>query len=306
MAALFALLLLTAGVAMAAPSIDSETTVTSTTSAYADGETQTTFNASDGVNLSTIQASYATTKPEIRIIDPETDTVIKTVTNASDPGYFTKTGDDGTTYYYNTTFAESDFERMPMAANENKSVTLRFIDNSSLDDPTSSDMTNTTVYLENTDERTVLRGDAGAMEFGSDGFSAFGFNWSVDKNAELDQSDVTVDGDNTSVILTLEDEAGDTDTSVQQRFANAVPEEVESGDWLKTQQVYVDGTPIKVFYDSAPSDAEGTYGVYDEDANLVRVELGEEFADDSSVDIRAVGNNKYGWWTLVSDFGAFW
>lgn len=291
--------------AMAA-SVDSETTTTTTTSELTDGATVTKFNGSDTDQIATLQASYATTKPEIQIIDPATGATIETFTNASNPDYFTSTGGTGP-YYFNTTFNESDFGNVPMASGVNKSVTVRMIDNSSLADPGSADMANITVYLENVDGRTILRGSAAAMDLESVGAGPFTLDLGVFGTKDIatyEESDVGVNGSGSTVTLDLTSEAGSTNTSVADRFSDGVSDSASSGDWILSQQLFVNDEPQKVFYEEAPDsvDSTDTYGVYKPSSDEIVTNIGDEY-DSNSVDVRVIGNNAYGLTTRVLDFG---
>jgi hypothetical protein len=293
------------GAAAAAPAVDSETTATGTESALTDGASVADFNASDTDQLQTLQASYATTKPEIKVIDPETGNTIETFTNASSPDYFTSTGGSGP-YYFNTTFNESDFAAMPMNAGENKSVTLRLIDNSSLDNPGSGDMTNVTVYLENTNERAVVY--AGDQNTGDDvtgdvtgtfseAKAPFGIEslTSVPYISAHDTYDVEAEGvdvNNTDVYVVYGDDNG------SDAFTTALNDRrsYESGDWNKYIRLNVDGSPAKVFQSSTPDDLEDntTYGVTTEvgPSNTEAVKVtGAATEDKDTIDLTTNVNN---------------
>lgn len=306
-AVLAAVLLLSVGAAMAAPSVDS-------TSPLADGGTIDDFNASANDQLPTLNASYATTKPEIQIIDPETGATIETFTNESDPGYFTQTGGSGP-YYYNTTFNESDFATVPMDAGEEKNVTLRLIDNSSLGDPGSSDMTNITVTLNNTDERAVIRAGDTSLD---DGFAeitsedpAFWEIWaSATEFSEVNPEGVGVGGDATTVYVVLENDsvADPFETAAEDKeggwswIPGVGPSDYSEGDTIKDIQVGVgDGSVLfKNYYEAAPDSVadkeEATYGVYSSlnGEPTQEIHLGtEDFDDETSVDVMLVGNQGY-------------
>ena len=122
----------------AAPTVDSETTHTSSQSVLTDGATVDNFNASD-TNLSTLQIDVDSNNPGVRIVDPDSGEVINTVTNESDASRFTAT--NASEDFYNVTLRETDFAAMPIDAGQNKSVTLRLVNNTTHSAPDTKDIT---------------------------------------------------------------------------------------------------------------------------------------------------------------------
>lgn len=290
-------LLLVSGAVMAAPTVDTETTDTTETSDLRDGDTVADFNASDTDQIRTLSFSVTSSmEPGVKAVDPDTGLTIRSWTNDSEAITY-DTSASGT-HYYDFNVNESALNNMPIASGQNKTVTLRLIGNTSADDPQT---TNVTVYLDGVPGRTVryVGADAESLSLGTDGFSVAGFNFSVDPNAEIDSSSVAINGSDSTVTYHLADsEAAD-------RFDEAVASEAESGDWLLTQQLFIDSTAYKVYYQEAPDDvADGaTYGVYKPGASDVVVHTGDDFADADSIDVRMVGNNAYGILTRIQAFG---
>jgi len=303
------------GVAMAAaPSVDTEATDTATQSALNDGDTVTTFNASASVNISTLQASYDSTNPGIKIVDPETGDVIATYTNSSNPDYFTETGSASGNTYYNTTFSEADFAAVPMSASENKSVTLRLINDTTVDDP---DVTNVTIFLENTDERAVVTASesfAGAdVEETDPSLLSSVLGAESENTSDVEADGVGVNGSQTTVYVVYHDdtvaEPYETAADNKSAWGGLSSTDYESGDMIGDHIVRVEETPYAIYSDSAPErvlDASGaTYAVYDtvDGEPAHRIELGDAADGESSLDIETAGNQELGFLESPETFG---
>lgn len=317
-AALGALLLLVAavgGAMAAAPTVDTETTDTTTTSALTDGATVTDFNASD-TNISTLQAAYDSTNPGIAIVDPETGDTLKTITNESQPGYFTQTGTGTGVTYYNTTFSESDFATVPMAAGENKSVTLRLINDTSV--PADQwDTTNVTITLDNTDERAVVTASAsseadGVAEIEEKDSILPDFLTSEENLTTVEQDNLGINGSATTVYVVYEDDGvddafEDAAENKSRLGISALASDYESGDRIRDHIVRVDDTPYAVFSESVADDIPGdtTYAVYTtvDGEPAHELTLGDEFDGESNVDVETTGNDVLGLGDFVQTDG---
>jgi hypothetical protein len=310
-------LVLAVGAVTAAPAVDSETTATNTQSALTDGDSIDSFNASNSVELPTLQASYDSDDVAIEIIDPETGAVIERFENSttsSDP-YFDQTGNDSGTYYFNTTFNESDFAAFPMGAEENKDVKIKLIGNTSADEPPTA---NFTITLNNTEERAVVyagdevtgdsapTGSAVTAEFNEDVGA-----WGVDALSSIPGFDtydtfnvegesVGVNGSDTDVyVVYASDNASTAFSDALDRGSWWGASDYEEADWVKSYQLSVEDTNYKVFNDEAPDEEpEETYGVTTSvgpsDADAIKVDLGEDAEDETAVDVSSTANDAYG------------
>lgn len=192
--------------------------------------------------------------------------------------------------------SHDEFKYLPMEANEDKKFTFRFVNSSS-----ESVTKNISVTFNNTGDRTVVY--AGDHFRDTDDFTEKqgGFAGFFAKDiSEIDDDDVTVDGDKTTVYYKL------ANGTIHDPFDDATTD-ASSEDWLIAQQLYVDGVPTKVFYDEAPDsvDDEDTYGVYNSDDEVVEINLGDEHSDADDVDVKLVGNNRYGPQTIAGQVAPF-
>jgi hypothetical protein len=302
------LLLLAAvgGALAAAPAVDTETTDTASTSALNDGDTVTSFNASD-TNISTLQADYDSDNPGIKIVDPETGDTIKTVTNSSDPGYFTET--DATADYYNTTFTEADFAAVPMDASENKTVTLRIINNTNVSSP---DTTNITVYLENTDKRAVVTASETDPDTSTEETDPV-LPWrDAETRANIDADSVGINGSNTTVyvVYTDDDAAAPYETAAANKSGvtgDTFATDYSDGDRIRDHIVRVNDTPYAVFSATVAEDVpeDTTYATYTtvdgEPAHAVT--LGDDYDSETAVDVETTGNDELSFFERVETEG---
>lgn len=298
------------GAVAAAPSVDTETTDSATQTELTDGDTVSNFNASDTAQLSTLSVSYDSDNPGIKVIDPDTGATIEYFKNSSDSSYFSVY--DATNNSYNTTFNESDFAAVPMEAEENKSVTLRLIGNTTKSSP---NKTNITLHLNNTDERAVVyaadevtgddapTGSATTAEFDED-VTAFGVETlasipGIDSHDvfSVDGESVGVNGSDTDIyVVYASDNASTAFSDAQDRKAWG---SYEDGDWVKTYQLSVEDTNYPVYLDEAPDEEpDGTYGVTSSvgpsDTDAIKVELGDDAEDETAVDVSSTANDAYG------------
>lgn len=316
-AALGALLLLVAAVGggfAAAPTVDTETTDTTSQSALTDGMVVENFDANASENLSTLQVGYDSTNPGIKIVDPDTGAVIKTVTNESDSDYFTETGSASGTTYYNTTFDESDFAAVPMGADENKTVTLRVINNTSMG-ADAWDTTNISITLDNVADRAVVTATSEADNFETEtvepNFVAELLGADDKTTSSVEQDDVAINGDNTTVtVVYLDDEAAAPyETAAANKSYGLLSlsterGEYDEGDQIGDQIVSVEDTNYGVYSAVAPDDvldATGaTYATYEtvDGHPAHEITLGDDFEDETKADISTNGNEKLSWTSI--------
>lgn len=192
---------------------------------------------------------------------------------------------DSTTSGEYHAFSDSELDDVPMTINENVSLNVTYW-NASADSPTP---TTVTVYVENTDERSVqeaTEGNAAVDLFtaeqplyrGADEYDA----------VEIDDR-VTVNGTETNVIYTL------TGSNVTEPFQNYT-EDVDSQGTFLLMKSEVDADTsgeVPVFYRSSPDwyDAEdlGSYMVYDDRSDTLTLHsYGPEFdSTTENVDVTA-------------------
>lgn len=305
------------GALAAAPTVDTETTDTASTSALTDGAVVTDFNASASDNLSTLEASYDSTNPGIAIVDPETGDTLKTVTNTSNPDYFTETGSASGVTYYETTFSEADFATVPMAANEDKTVELRLINNTEVSQ-SQWDTTNVTITLDNTGERAVVTASSSSESSGIvetdeiDSLLPEFLGGGTESTTSVAQDNLGVNGSATTVYVVYEDDTADDafeDAAANQSWfgIEAFASDYEDGDRINDHIVLVEDTPYAVFSEDVAEDIpdDTTYAVYTEvDGQPAHeIQLGDEFDDESSLDVETTGNDALGFAERVATEG---
>lgn len=301
--------------AAASPTVDSETTNTATTSALTDGYTQSDFNASENVNLSTLQANYDSSNPGVWIKDADSGDIVNKVTNETHPDRWTQT--DSTNDYWNVTLSEHHFGAVPMDAGQNKSVTLVLVNNTSSANP---DFTNITVYLNNTDERAVVfagesSDDGGIADVEEEevGTLEAWLGKTADNISTVEADNVGIANETTDVFVVYGDD------TVSEPYADAAENKstlwglssasIESGDRIPDHLVTVEGTHYAVYEQDAPDDVadmdEATYGEFTTvsgyDAH--RVELGDTYEDETTVDVVTTSEEDLDAFEEVQTFG---
>lgn len=281
--------------AAAAPTLDDETTNTMTTSDVQDGTTIVGFEANAN-NSTWIEASEMTADGELRVIDPNSG---ETVYVNSTP-----TATDAANGHYAFNVTHDEWDDLPIESGQNKTFTFRLLDNTSADNP---DTTNATVYVEGVPGRSVVYANANTL--GDDNFDVLttGFQietlgWTLfggEDKTESTAEDVAINGsDSTVTIHYANSTAVDTlDTSVGDLSAEAWSKStivsLSSDDTEKTVKTYVDAAPDDV-------DDEDTYAVVDTSSNDVTIYTGDEFEDADEID--ATVNANAGW---IDQFTAY-
>lgn len=297
LAALVTLSVLGPMAALGAPSVDNETTEDPETSEVTNNAVYSNFNASGDIGW--LNASYDSDNKALEIIDPATDEVINRIGNGS-----TRWNEYNTSANkYGINLSESDFATMPMDANENKTVTLRMIGNTSADNPPT---TNITIYLENTDERAVVHAGSTATDDGGiaevEETEKGALWWASTENITTVEADaVGVNGSATDVIVVYEDD------TVAEPYENAAANksawfglstaDYENGDLIGDHVGFVEDSAYGIYYEEVPDAAENpedhTYMTYTtvngEPVHVVN--LGDEYEDETSVDVETIGND---------------
>lgn len=283
-----------------APTVDTETTDTSTTSDWTDGHTVTNFEANSS-NTSYIEANFETDNASVEIVDPDTGVVH--ASNTSDSMEETNT----TNNYYAWNLSHDELATMPMDAGENKSITVRFINDTSVENP---DTTEITVYLENQNYRAVVyAGDeaaagtvTGLTVDNTNESTLFGFG-SERAQTHITADNVGIDGANTTEVTVIAANTSDADpfTDAEDRKAFG---SYESGDFFGAHQFSIEGHDHAVFMSEAHEDvADGvTYAttgtVNGHDAYTIH--LADDYEGETEVDVATAANDKYGFFTAFS------
>jgi hypothetical protein len=275
------------GAFAAAPTVDTETTDTATTSEITDGTVIQNFTANDS-EASIIQADYDSDNPKVKVLDENNDTV--TSYTASDMTE-TNTSQD----YYNTTINHSVLNNVEISPGEQVNVTLRLINNTEVDSP---DTTNVTLTLDGADGRTVRVVDS---SLSSDAFTADAagfdipvvgtvsvpvFGTSGDTSTYSPDSSIPINGSNSTVEIHYANTSGASSLST-------VADELSSEAWAKGIAVQTDEGPVKTYVDAAPSDVNesNTYAVYDTGDDDLVIHTGDEYEGESSLTGLSVNGN---------------
>jgi len=189
-----------------------------------------------------------------------------------------------TTANYTHNFTEADLSKVPMAINQNVTLTINYW--------SSGNQTNATslqVYVVNTDERSVRRATSGSsLVTISTKSPPFYHPFSPDyKAASIDDSGVKINGSNTSIVYTLSDSATKTP------FSNVTKGLSTSGTLMLTKST-AGGSPVPVFYKATPSwfssSSMGTYAVYSPSDNTLTYHPGSSYDSKSKMDITSTSD----------------
>lgn len=301
------LLAMAAGPAMAAaPTVDTETTDTSTQSDVTDGSNVTGFEASSD-NNTYLEASFDSTNASIEIVDPDSGVVH--ASNDSDAMTQTAAVDsdsDGTndTWYYAWNVSHDELATMPMDAGENKSITVRFINDTSLDNP---DTTEITIYLENVEDRAVVyagseaaAGNVSGVEVTSETDEPFIGLFSSAEDSTTVEADSVDLGNNTSstTVTVIAADTGGADVFGQAEASKLVGS-YGAGDYMSSHALVIDGEQHAVFSGAgeAPTDELATDVTYAETTTVdgedaYQITVGDEHS--GAVDIETRANDGYG------------
>lgn len=297
------------GTAVGAPTIDTETGNTATTSDIQSGTTLAGFNASE-TNQSTV-ATFGdnSSSPTVEISRNDSDNVVlsnDTLTNVT-AGNFDGTASDDRDTQWNMTFNHSEIADLERAINANVSTDVTLINGSNQTD------TRTVRFFIETDNSTTVQNldDVDAdpdtsnapVEVTEDASSGL-FDLQIDTLgisatdfSELDTDDRAIDGENTDVVIVLSNE------SVGDDAANAVASDAADGEPLYGMTLVAAGDettmPIRVYNEEPPDeidDAEDgdTYAVYEEAGvggeDAITIHLGSAYEDDDDVAVTGVLN----------------
>ena len=284
-----AVLVVSAGGALAAaPTIDTETTNTSSTSEVTDGTTIVNFQANSS-NTSVLQASYDSQNPKVEVLNADNETV-KTYT-ASD---MNQTGNGTSTYYYNTTISHDVWNNVEISPGQNVTVHLRLTNNTQAESP---DTTNVTVHLDGAKGRTVrvvgssLSDDvfstASTGTFALVGTLDVGFlGWGQDTSTYEADSGIPINGTNSTVELHYANDSAVSSLAT-------VADELDTNAWAKSIIVQSDSGPIKTYIGEAPDDVDSsaTYAVWESSANDLVIHTGDNYEGETEISGLSVNGN---------------
>ncbi len=302
-----AALLVSAGAAnvlAAKPSIDNETTDTASTSELVDGST---INVSDGINDSEYHYVQYTA-------DSENSKVEITLNGTNDEGgavfYSNSSADtiDSASDTYRVSFSESELADVPVGVNENRTLDVTIINDTSASNP---DTKTIQVTFVNGEKRSVIYlSDADVSGDEDDDVAALTSNRTL-AGIELMSSDYAkvsglsrdVDGSSTDVTVIYGNE------SVADDYSSASASDSDEGDWLIMQSAALDGSPVKVYKKETGDEVEDgeSYGVYKSDIggeSGTIYNLGsDDFEDADSVELESYGNKDYSPFSATELFG---
>jgi hypothetical protein len=301
-AILATLALLVAPAMAAAPTPDSETANSPTTSDWTDGTTVPSFEANSS-NTSYIEAQFDSTNASIEILDPNTGEV-----HASN-STLNQTYADATnnTWHYAWNLSHDALATMPMDAGENKSVTVKFINDSNHANP---DTTEITVYLENQDDRAVVYAGDAADAGNITGLSA---STAVDEGwfgLGSTSATTTVEADNVGLV-----NASGTridvivaNTSGEDSFSEADDQALwgsyDTGEFHKGHQLHIANHNHAVFNQEAADYVvnDYTYAVTStiNGNDAYRIHVADDYSGESTLDVKTVANDKYGPWESMT------
>jgi hypothetical protein len=292
LAGLLAILVVAAPpVAAQAPTVDTETTTTSTVSEVTDGMTVQNFTANGSLN-STLQASYDSTNPKVEVLN-EDDEVITSYTAAD----MTKTGSTSTLEYYNLSVAHDVWDDVPITPGEDVEVHLKLYNNT---EASTMDTTLVNITLSGASGRTVTPvadpGTTEAVSVETPAFSLGFLDWG-DTAATYKPSSVPINGSNSTVTVTYSN-----GTAID--ALDLATTDADTGDRVKKVAINTDNGPVKAYVDEAPADVNtsATYAIVDPAANEVVIHTGEDYAGAASIDGLAVHANA-DFWTRNKIYG---
>lgn len=286
--AIMAVLIALAGVGMvnAAPgSIDTTPPADTNTTVYIqDGKTiQTGFEANGSIDYALPVLNATGASADDLAMNVSVDGVEYYTFSGTWNSYDSGEPDTSTDYIHNV--SGDSLSRVPMAINQNVTMNVTYW-NESAATPTP---TTVQVYVENGDTRSVQRATADAAFVDIEETKAPLYRpFSDDYNSTKLDDTVDVNGSNTSVIYTLEG------STVQDPFANHTEEVTDTGSFT-LMRASVDGDDpetVPVFYNGVPDwydmSEDGSYAVYDSDANTLTYELSREnFDGELTADVMA-------------------
>lgn len=291
----FTALLVVSGMqaAMAAqPSIDTETTNTTSTTELSNESTinMTEVNASDYHRLQyTADSEDSKLKVTLHGDDDEGGAVF----------YSNSTPDtvDSASDTYRINFSEAELADVPTTLNENVTLDFTIINNTTVSNP---DTTTIQVHLKNGQQRSVVYLSDMDVDDGDDietfdtnrSIAGYEIPFTAKDYSHVSGLDRDVDGSNTDVTVIFAND------SVADDYSSAVASDTESGGWIVGQASLLSETPVKVYNEKAGDDVESgdSYGVYKNDIggeDGITYELGDKYEDEDELTVSSYGNQNY-------------
>lgn len=299
----------TSGVAFAAaPTVDSESTDTATTSEVTDGAT-IQYNASTN---STLQYSADSTNSSVSIL--QNGTQLSEYQNTSNPAAFEVT--DATNNYINFTVADDEtaYSGVEADAGETVSLTYRLVNDTNVDSP---DTNNVTVNWANDKNKSFVRGESSETETADPGFvaetlSSVPLIGSEDNNVTDPASvedEIGVAGSNQEEITVYIESSNGQDALTETYDAADEAGAVTYDGWVTLDGEFV---PVLSSESDAPDwvdTSENTYATLSEDGSQAVIHnAGDTLGDDTeNATVRMTGNEKMDPFEIrgmLTDYGA--
>ena len=314
--AIFAVMTVTATVPMsgmaATAAVDTETTNTTTTSDWTDETTLEGFNASaDNHSYVEVQFDGALDgEARLAVLDPST----AEKNNEMESVYTNSSAEetDATNNHYAWNISHDELSQVPVEASANNSVVVKVWDSGDKSNATYMDL-----YLNTTDERTVLHyGDADAESEDSveisEKYPRLGnyFDRYDVSTASIEQDNVGIAGKNTTVSVVLAND------SLQDAYTSSYSDDADDGAFLPAMSFTANSGDIfvPVYLNEKPDDMpdfldENAYAVYDNNANTLTVHPNddEDLDSEDELDVSSTGNDGLGFFSTASnlrDLGA--
>ena len=299
------------GMAMAdKPTIDTETTDTSTTSEIKEGYTINPFEANRS-NSSYLEAEFDSDNPQVRAVDPENAEVLR----RWGEGVMNET--NASNNYYRLQIRHDQLENAPMEPGESKDVDIVVINNTNVSE-SEWDTTTATITLNNSDDRTVVRaGDSAFKGPNVRAETAARWGFSIVNNTpaatlltysvtEFEQEQVKISGSGSTVTFAADN------TTVEQAF-DEESDKVDAGEFspgIITTVSASDGSrseTIPVYAEEAPESVENgeSYGVYETSNNTLKLTLGDNWEDVEEADVSFMATDRTSTQILAHGFTYF-
>jgi len=290
------LVAMTGGALAAAPTVDTETANTSTTSDLTDGGTQT-YNATTS---SAIAWSADSNASSIEITQ-DGETVFEATPEHYDAADTDSSGSNDT-WYYNVSLADdgSDYEGLEIGAGESTTLNATLTNNIEADSP---DTTNVSWTFANGNEVAFADVDGssvvGPTEDGGILSSVFGSSDDETDPAKADTSVGIVGNETETITVSV------ADTAMADAFGVAA-ESTESGDVIWASATSVGGDYVAVSNQEAPDtdwfNDSSTYATFDADSETLTIHNVDESVNEDAeeVELSATGNDGLGLMNTVS------
>lgn len=309
LAVLVAITVLASGAGAAAIAWDTETTNTATTSDISGATTTVTFHPTDNTKTIYAEVSGASTANLTLELSPATAGVDHVAYSNATPDT-----EDATNGHYSFTISHDELAEVPR---ESTGATYNV---SIINEDTDAEVLTTEIVLNSdgvNEQRAIISvaddsadGDASALtplvadRLDLETESA---GWANTLNVFSDANDTdvatwsgytTVNGTNSTVTVKM-------DNSTAASAYDAAAEDRDDGEALKLSTVSINGIPHLVYNDEEPEDypTDATLVTYDDTNDELTIELGDEYENVSTVNVRSTGGAGYSFSEAWSNFG---